>query len=114
MAVKINAKILGINKPIEVKESNRNLKLAMKLQIKFAKNSEIDSDDALESINGLLEIEEATTEFISTVLRLNEKQQEELEDLDQEETGDLLQEVLSKLLHLDETEDEDNGEPVKK
>lgn len=113
MAVKINAKILGINKPIEVKESNRNLKLAMKLQIKFAQNSEIDSDDAMESIAGLLEIEEATTEFISTVLRLNEKQQESLEDLDQEETGELLQEVLSKLLHLDEVE-EDEGEPVKK
>lgn len=115
MAVKVNASVLGIKSPILVKESNRNIKLALKLQILMSQSSDKLSREDLSMEEQVLEsikLQDGIVDFISAILKLSDKQIDALEDLEQDETGDLLQDILSKIMHVDE--DAEDGEEGKK
>lgn len=120
MSVKIDAKVLGIKKLVEVKESTKNVQRAMLIQKEIV-NSEYSSrelaekdEDALtlDDMNASLEANfgliESINAFVAKVLRLSDEQVELLEEeLEQDEVMSLVSELITKLLHIEMSEDEE-------
>ena len=108
MTVKIDAKVLGIKKPIEVNETNKNIKKTLKVQIQLEKLSKIDAENMTNEeaydafLNGKLEATDATIEFIADILRLTEPQADKLEDLESDETDELFGQIIQKIMHIDD------------
>lgn len=103
--MKINAKILGIKEPIEVKQSNRNFMKVLAIQKEMLKVEAID-DDATDRdiLQASIEANQAIIDFITDVLRLTSKQTDKLLDLSTAETGELLQQIILKLQNQDPEE----------
>lgn len=115
MSVKVDASVLGIKKPVELKESNRNIKATLKLQVLLNKLSKLNEDTTYEEyLDMSIKIQEETQDYIVNMLKLSDQQQEKLEDLEQEETGALITSIVEKILHLDEAvKEEDDPEASK-
>lgn len=135
MTVKINAQLLGIKKPIKLEETNKLMKKVLKVQIDTNKAQNIDIEDQIpdgideddaEALRGdlgyvaflesNLKIQEINETFLIDVLHLDEKQQDLLDKATIDDTNTLIQEVIMKVLHLDQiidndTSDEDDSEP---
>jgi len=111
MAVKIDASILGIKRPIEVKESGRNMKKTLKLQLLL--NKQDTESTFVEFAEAQLKTQEAMEDYVISVLKLTDAQAEKLEDLDSEEFGGLIGRISAAILHFDmtdkEVEEEDQG-----
>lgn len=103
--MKINAKILGIKEPIEVKQSNRNFMKVLEIEKEMLKVEAID-DDATDRdiLQASIEANQAIIDFITDVLRLTSKQTDKLLDLSTAETGELLQQIILKLQNQDPEE----------
>lgn len=116
MTVKINAKVLGIKKPIEVNETNKNIKKTLKVQIKLEKLSKIDAENMTNEeaydafLNGKLEATDATIEFIADILRLTEPQTDKLEDLESDDTDELFGQIIQKIMHIDDEDGADDSD----
>ncbi|ATW59523.1 tail protein [Lactobacillus phage Lenus] len=116
MTVKIDAKVLGIKKPIEVNETNKNLKKTLKVQIKLEKLSKIDAENMSNEeaydafLNGKLEATDATIEFIADILKLTEPQADKLEDIEPDETDELFGQIIQKIMHIDDEDGEDDSD----
>lgn len=107
MTVKIDAKVLGIKKPIEVNETNKVMKKTLKVQIEQEKLTQIDTDDKTDAelymlfLENQLASQDLELDYLTTVLHLTSAQQEKLEDLSTDETDDLFGQVLQKVMHID-------------
>lgn len=116
MTVKIDAKVLGIKKPIEVNETNKNIKKTLKVQIQLEKLSKIDAENMTNEeaydafLNGKLEATDATIEFIADILRLTEPQADKLEDLESDETDELFGQIIQKIMHIDDEDGADDSD----
>ena len=116
MTVKIDAKVLGIKKPIEVNETNKNIKKTLKVQIRLEKLSKIDAENMTNEeaydafLNGKLEATDATIEFIADILRLTEPQADKLEDLESDETDELFGQIIQKIMHIDDEDGADDSD----
>ena len=116
MTVKIDAKVLGIKKPIEVNETNKNIKKTLKVQIKLEKLSKIDAENMTNEeaydafLNGKLEATDATIEFIADILRLTEPQTDKLEDLESDDTDELFGQIIQKIMHIDDEDGADDSD----
>ncbi|ALY06838.1 tail protein [Lactobacillus phage SA-C12] len=116
MTVKIDAKVLGIKKPIEVNETNKNLKKTLKVQIKLEKLSKIDAENMSNEeaydafLSGKLEATDATIEFIADILKLTEPQADKLEDIEPDETDELFGQIIQKIMHIDDEDGEDDSD----
>lgn len=116
MTVKIDAKVLGIKKPVEVNETNKNLKKTLKVQIKLEKLSKIDAENMSNEeaydafLNGKLEATDATIEFIADILKLTEPQADKLEDIEPDETDELFGQIIQKIMHIDDEDGEDDSD----
>ena len=116
MTVKIDAKVLGIKKPIEVNETNKNIKKTLKVQIKLEKLSKIDAENMTNEeaydafLNGKLETTDATIEFIADILRLTEPQTDKLEDLESDDTDELFGQIIQKIMHIDDEDGADDSD----
>lgn len=116
MTVKINAKVLGIKKPIEVNETNKNIKKTLKVQIKLEKLGKIDAENMTNEeaydafLNGKLEATDATIEFIADILRLTEPQTDKLEDLESDDTDELFGQIIQKIMHIDDEDGADDSD----
>lgn len=119
--VAIDASVLGVKKPIMVLESNRNHLRATRMQIALGGLSDAKYDDDYE---GMLQAYDETIEkevkFLSDTLSLTDKQVDAVYDLDQDDTVNLIMQVIGKIMHIDmdddieeEVEVEDNKEEVK-
>jgi len=116
--VAIDASVLGVKKPIMVLESNRNHLRATRMQIALGGLSDAKYDDDYE---GMLQAYDETIEkevkFLSDTLSLTDKQVDAVYDLDQDDTVNLIMQVIGKIMHIDmdddieeEVEVEDNKE----
>lgn len=118
MSVKINVPELGIKAPIEVKESNKNIRATWVLQKMMAKmaidEQSLDNNDP-EAFEGMLDlmldVQNKTIAYITDILKLDAKAQEKLEDLEFNETMQLAIRISSELLHieLEPATEEDTG-----
>lgn len=126
MTVKINLKKeLGIAKPVEVKESNKNVrktwvfqKEMTAVQINQAKQQKEadeakDEDEALVMVNNMfgdmIKVQDEMITYLTDVLHLDKKNQDKLEELTFDETMELSTKVSSAILHL-EAEEATEGE----
>jgi len=104
--VAIDASVLGIKKPVMVLESNRNHLRATRMQITLGGLSDAKYDDDYE---GMLQAYDETIEkevkFLSDILSLTDKQIEAVYDLDQDDTVNLIMQVIGKIMHIDMDDD---------
>jgi len=117
--VSIDASVLGIKKPVMVLESNRNHLRATRMQIALGGLSDAKYDDDYE---GMLQAYDDTIEkevkFLSDTLGLTDKQVDSVYDLDQDDTVDLIMQVIGKIMHIpmddiDEVEPETEDQATK-
>lgn len=106
MSVKINvSKELGIKAPVEVAESNKNIRKTWVLQKMMAKLSidqEEASPDAFEDmLDMMLDTQDKTIAYITDILRLDAKAQDRLEELEFNATMELAVRISSELLHIE-------------
>ena len=116
MTVKINvSKELGIQKPIVVAESNKNIRKTWVLQKRMAKLSIDQADDTPEAFEDVLDMmldtQDKTIAYVTDILKLDDKAQEKLEELDFNATMELAVRISSELLHIkmEEATEEDTG-----
>lgn len=104
--VAIDASVLGVKKPIMVLESNRNHLRATRMQITLGGLSDAKYDDDYE---GMLQAYDETIEkevkFLSDILSLTDKQVEAVYDLGQDDTVNLIMQVIGKIMHIDMDDD---------
>ncbi len=87
------------SQPFEVKASNRNIKKAIKLQLAASKIDDTQDKSMAEVSENTLAFFDEEKAFLCDVLKLNAKQADMFDDLDFKETGDVLGNVISKLLN---------------
>lgn len=104
--VAIDTSVLGVKKPIMVLESNRNHLRATRMQITLGGLSDAKYDDDYE---GMLQAYDETIEkevkFLSDILSLTDKQVEAVYDLGQDDTVNLIMQVIGKIMHIDMDDD---------
>lgn len=108
MTVKVNAKVLGIKEPVEIKESNRNFQKTLLIQKKMLKVEAMPDDASdMDMLDAAIEANQAMTDYITDMLRLKTKEKHALGDLTTDETGKLIQTIIAGIQHQDITEVED-------
>lgn len=118
MTVKIDARVLGIARKIEVKETSRNIQRAMLVQKDLVnveyqsalladKGDEATFEEQSNIIDVNFQLLDTINEFVIKALRLNDKQAEKLvEDTETDEAMALAMEIISGLLHIEPATDE--------
>lgn len=95
------------NKKFVVKTSNKVMKKTYKVQLKMAKADDIADVAPQEQIERSLEMTESVEEYLKDVLKLNDKEYEKLEDLEFNQTIDLTNHVILRVMGLSETDIKD-------
>ena len=102
----IDATVLGIKKPVVVFESNRNQILAMDTQVELMKlDIREEDDDSFSIINRYKDAIIKEISFLKNILKLTSAQADAVYDLTQEETLDLVMQVINKMMHIEYVED---------
>lgn len=108
MTVNVNAKVLGIKEPVEIKESNRNFQKTLLIQKQMLKVEAMPDDASdIDMLDAAIEANQAMTDYITDMLRLKTKEKHTLEDLTTDETGKLIRDIIAAIQHQDITEVED-------
>lgn len=111
MAFSIKIKELGMTKPVEVKVSNRVLKSTLKLQNEIASSQEKIANGEVDVVFAtMIDLIDIKKEFIKEVLRLTDTQADKFDELTVEEGDDIVAEITSKVLGLDEIQEESDEE----
>lgn len=111
MAFSIKIKELGMTKPIEVKVSNKVLKSTLKLQNEIASSQEKIANGEVDVVFAtMIDLIDIKKEFIKEVLRLTDTQADKFDELTVEEGDDIVAEITSKVLGLDEIQEESDEE----
>ena len=119
--IEFSAPEIGLNETKKIKPSNRNMRKIWNLQLIQAKafsseGKELQTfDDLQKEHDQAIELLDKTEEFLITTLGLNKKQQDRLEDLTNDEIGELsgrLQYALSDINpNAEDTDKEDEPDP---
>lgn len=102
------------NKKFTVKQSNKNMKLTYKLQLKMAQVDDAEGKSPVEQVQLMLELTDRITEYITAILKLTTKQQAVLEDLENDATFALSNHITQRMLGMTEQEikDSQNSEEI--
>ena len=112
MTVKIDASVLGIKDPIEVKENIKNMKRVLNVQMLIDKYDKVDTDKDTEDVyqqylQNQLKTQELVESFTLDILGLKgKKYQSKYEELTLEEATDLMQQIATKIMHIDTSSEE--------
>ena len=112
MTVKINASVLGIEEPIEVKENIKNMKRVLNVQMLIDKYDKVDTDKDTEDVyqqylQNQLKTQELVESFTLDILELKgKKYQNKYEELTLEDATDLMQQIATKIMHIDTPSEE--------
>ena len=112
MTVKINASVLGIKDQIEVKENIKNMKRVLNVQMLIDKYDKVDTDKDTEDVyqqylQNQLKTQELVESFTLDILGLKgKKYQSKYEELTLEEATDLMQQIATKIMHIDTSSEE--------
>lgn len=114
MAFSIKFKELGMNKPVEIKVSNKVLKNTLKLQNEIASSREKIANGEVDVVfSAMIDLIDIKKEFIKDILRLTDTQADKFDELSVEEGDDIVAEITSKVLGLDEVQEEESDEEGK-
>ena len=112
MTVKIDASVLGIKDPIEVKENIKNMKRVLNVQMLIDKYDKVDTDKDTEDVyqqylQNQLKTQELVESFTLDILGLKgKKYQNKYEELTLEDATDLMQQISTKVMHIDTSSEE--------
>ena len=112
MTVKINASVLGIEDPIEVKENIKNMKRVLNIQMLIDKYDKVDTDKDTDDVyqqylQNQLKTQELVESFTLDILGLKgKKYQNKYEELTLEDATDLMQQIATKVMHIDMSSEE--------
>ena len=112
MTVKINASVLGIEDPIEVKENIKNMKQVLNVQMLIDKYDKVDTDKDTDDVyqqylQNQLKTQELVESFTLDILGLKgKKYQNKYEELTLEDATDLMQQITTKVMHVDMSSEE--------
>jgi len=112
MTVKINASVLGIEDPIEVKENIKNMKRVLNVQMLIDKYDKVDTDKDTDDVyqqylQNQLKTQELVESFTLDILGLKgKKYQNKYEELTLEDATDLMQQISTKVMHIDMSSEE--------
>ncbi len=103
--IKFAAPEIGIKKAREIKPTNKLIRQTWKLQLEQVKTSNQDDpttvDDLEGSFNAAIKLMDDSEDFLVAALKLNGKQRDLLEDLTQEELGNLVGRLMYALMNID-------------
>lgn len=101
--MKINLKDLPFaKKTYDVKASVKNMRLTYKLQLLFAKTNDLENKSDEETVETFLDMFDESEKYIKAVLKLSDKQAEQLEDMEQEALVSTANTIAMKLLGISE------------
>lgn len=95
-------------KTYDIKQSVKNMRKTYKLQLTFAKNGDMEGKTDEELVEGMLNTFDEAINYVSSLLKLNDKQKEELEDLSQDELLDTANTIAMKLMGIKEADVKDD------
>lgn len=111
MKIKLD-KLPFSKKTYEVKQSVRNMRKTYKLQLAFAQNGDMEDKDDEAVVYGMLNTFDTAIKYIASVLKLDDKQTEELEDMTQDDLLNTAKTLSYKLMDI--PEEDDSAESKKK
>lgn len=118
--MKFLAKEIGINKPIFINTSNKNIAAVYDFQLKLAESEEVEAQfvakeiEPLEYMRKAKELAELPCEFISSLIDLKEYQKEKLDNLDYHRTLDLANRLCMRMLGFSEQSIKDSDKKERK
>lgn len=118
MTVKINASVLGIEEPIEIKETIKNMKRVLNVQILMDQYDKVDTDKDSNTVyenflDNQLKSQKLIEDFTLDMLNLKGKKiRDAYEELSLDEASNLMAQIVSKVMHTDEI-DEDSNDATK-
>lgn len=118
MTVKIDASVLGIKEPIEIKETIKNMKRVLNVQILMDQYDKVDTDKDSNTVyedflNNQLKSQKLIEDFTLDMLNLKGKKvRDKYEELSLNEASDLMAQIVSKVMHTNEI-DEDSDDATK-
>lgn len=98
-------------KTYDIKQSVKNMRKTYKLQLVFSQNGDMENKTDEELVEQMLDTFDEAINYVSSLLKLNDKQTDELEDLSQDELLDTANTIAMKLMGIKE---EDVKEDSKK
>lgn len=90
------------NRAVQVKQTNKIMRATFDLQLKVAKMDDSEEQPAVERIEQLRSVTNAVIDYLIMVLKLTKKEQAHLDDLESEETAEIAQYVMARLLGVSE------------
>lgn len=114
MTVKINASVLGIEEPIEIKETIKNMKRVLNVQILMDQYDKVDTDKDSNTVyenflDNQLKSQKLIEDFTLDMLNLKGKKiRDAYEELSLDEASNLMAQIVSKVMHTDEIDEGSN------
>lgn len=117
--IEFKAPEIGVNRVKQVKPSNKVIRNVWNMQLSQAKMDDLPlpttNEEAISQIQTTLKMLDETEDFVATTLGLSKKQKDAMEDLSQEELGDLSGRLQAALLGIPDdavdTDEEDEPNP---
>lgn len=101
-------------KSFEVKASNKNMRKAYKMQLVMAKAADIEGKEPVLQIQQALDVTNELTDFISSILKLNDDQIEKLDDLETDKTIKIANHIIMRLMGLTDQQIKESEEEQEK
>lgn len=106
-----------LKKQFNVKTTNRVMKSTYKVQLSMAKAQDVaETDDIQETVKKSLQMTEDLENYLKEVLKLNEKQIDALDELEFNDTIEMVNHVIMRVMGMSENdikeamEEEETGE----
>lgn len=94
------AKLPFKKKAYDIKQSVKNMRKTYKLQLVFSQNGDMEGKTDEELVEQMLDTFDEAIDYVSSLLKLNDKQTEELEELSQDELLDTANTIAMKLMGI--------------
>lgn len=95
---------LGVNKPVEILTSNKNMRRTLAYQLDQAKAEDLADLEPVEQLQASMELIGKTEKYIQQMLKLSDEQYKLLEDLPLAESTEIATRVALRLQGLKDSE----------
>lgn len=96
-------------KTYDIKQSVKNMRKTYKLQLVFSQNGDLEGKSDEEVVESMLNTFDEAIDYVSSILKLSDKQSEELEDLSQDDLLETANTIAMKLMGLSEDDVKENS-----
>lgn len=96
-------------KTYDIKQSVKNMRKTYKLQLVFSQNGDMEGKSDEEVVESMLNTFDEAIDYVSSILKLSDKQAEELEELSQDDLLETANTIAMKLMGLSEDDVKENS-----